>query len=135
MKIRKEILDKVKEHAKSSFPIEACGYLASKDGVVTDIYKMTNVDDSTEHFSFDPQEQISVYLDSKSKGLKLDGVYHSHPYTPARPSPEDIKLAYDPNISYVIASLAQDEIVIKSFRIVSGEVTQEEIEEIENELL
>lgn len=130
MRIRKEILDEIKEHAKGSFPIEACGYLASKDGILGDIYKMTNVDNSTDHFSFDPQEQINVYLDSKSKGLRLDAVYHSHPYTPARPSQEDIKLAYDPNISYVIASLSEEEIVIKSFRIVNGEVTQEEIEEI-----
>lgn len=130
MKIRKEILVAIKEHARNSFPIEACGYLASKDGVTGDIYKMTNVDNSTEHFSFDPQEQINVFLDSKSKGLKLDGVYHSHPYTPARPSEEDIKLAYDPNISYIIASLAEEEIVIKSFRIVDGKATQEEIEEI-----
>lgn len=130
MKIRKEILEAIKEHSKSSFPIEACGYLASKDGVVSDIYKMTNVDNRADHFSFDPQEQINVFLDSKSKGLKLDGVYHSHPYTPARPSKEDIKLAYDPNISYVIASLAEEEIVIKSFRIVNNEATQEEIEEI-----
>ena len=130
MKIRKGILAQIKAHAKDSFPIEACGYLASKDGEVVEIYKMINTDNSEEHFSFDPQEQINVFLDSKAKGLKLDGVYHSHPYTPARPSEEDIKLAYDPNLSYVIASLAEDEIVVKSFRIANGQVLQEDIEEI-----
>ena len=53
--------------------------------------------------------------------------YHSHPETPARPSVEDIRLAYDPEISYVIISLAAVLPDIKSFRFRNGEVEKEEI--------
>lgn len=130
MKIKTEILEKIKLHAKSTYPIEACGYLAAKDDLIENIYEMKNIDNSEEHFSFDPEEQIAVYLDSKKQGLKLTATYHSHPYTPARPSEEDIKLAYDPNLIYIIASLQTEEIDIKAFRIVDGKVTKEPIEEI-----
>ena len=51
--------------------------------------------------------------------------------TPARPSEEDIKLAYDPNISYVIASLADNKEDIKYFRIKGGVVEKEELEIVE----
>jgi proteasome lid subunit RPN8/RPN11 len=54
--------------------------------------------------------------------------YHSHPETPARPSDEDIRLVYDPNISYVIVSLAAGQTDVKSFRIQNGVVEKEEIE-------
>ena len=130
MKINKELMEQMRSHARRIYPVEACGYVASKDGVHIELYEMTNIDNSPEHFSFDKDEQIRVYLDSRSKGLTLSAVYHSHPYTPARPSIEDIELAYDKNLSYIIASLAEEEIVIKSFKIVNKIVTQEQIEEI-----
>jgi proteasome lid subunit RPN8/RPN11 len=47
--------------------------------------------------------------------------YHSHPATPARPSVEDIRLAYDPDIFYFIISLATGKPEIKAFRIINGE--------------
>ncbi|PIU47526.1 MAG: hypothetical protein COS94_06795, partial [Candidatus Hydrogenedentes bacterium CG07_land_8_20_14_0_80_42_17] len=62
------------------------------------------------------------------------GVYHSHPATPARPSQEDIKLAFDPSISYVIISLAEKDPVAKSFLIKDGKVDIEPIEIINDEV-
>ena len=89
---------------------------------------MTNTDQSPEHFSLDPAEQFSVLKKSRELGLDISGVYHSHPSTPARPSEEDIKLAYDPSVSYVIMSLLEKDITIKSFRIRDGKVNPEPIE-------
>ena len=65
-----------------------------------------------------------------AEDLKLAAVYHSHPETPARPSQEDIRLAFDPQISYVIVSLAQPDPSIKSFKIREGNVQHEEIEPV-----
>ena len=67
-------------------------------------------------------------IDGEKKGFELAGVYHSHPTSPARPSQEDIKLAYDPDLSYVIVSLADWENPLKSFRIRDSQVEPEEIE-------
>jgi hypothetical protein len=48
--------------------------------------------------------------------------------SPARPSQEDIRLAYDPYISYVIISLADGGEDVKSFKIKDGQVIPENIE-------
>lgn len=120
MKIKKSIYYEIIKHAKEDFPIEACGYFAGKDGEITEVFRMKNVDNSPEHFSFDPEEQFKVYKMSRKLGLKVLGVYHSHPYTPARMSEEDIKLAYDETLIYAIVSLANKEPVIKLFKVING---------------
>lgn len=131
MKIKKEIHQKIIAHAKAGTPIEVCGYLASKDGVISKHYELTNIDQSEDHFSFDPKEQFETVKDARNNGFDLSAVYHSHPVTPARPSQEDIRLAYDPNISYVIVSLADGGEDVKSFKIKDGEVTPEEVKIID----
>ncbi len=114
------------KQGQNELPNEACGYLAGKDGVGLKLIPMTNVDHSPEHFTMDAKEQFQAVKDARSEGLKLIGIYHTHPETPARPSNEDIKLAYDPNISYLITSMIDED--IKSFKIKNGEVTKEPIE-------
>lgn len=128
MKIPKEIIDAIFEHATTQAPVEACGYLAGKDDRVLRYYRMTNIDQSEEHFSFDPKEQFRVIKATRKEGIELIGVYHSHPVTPARPSKEDIHLAYDPSIIYMIVSLADNKKTVKSFKISGEEVTSEPLE-------
>ena len=125
--IKKDVFDQIIAHAKKDLPNEACGYLAGNDGVVTLSYQLTNVDHSPEHFSFDPSEQFRAVKDARNKGLQILANYHSHPETPSRPSQEDIRLAYDPEIGYVIISLAATEPVVKSFRIINGSAIHEDL--------
>ena len=126
--ISQQIIDQLFDHAKLGLPEEVCGYLAGTGREVTKQFRMTNVDHSNEHFSFDPAEQFQVLRTSRKEGLTILANYHSHPETPARPSVEDIRLAYDPEISYVIVSLAGAVPDIKSFIIRNGEVEKEEIQ-------
>jgi [CysO sulfur-carrier protein]-S-L-cysteine hydrolase len=125
--IPKEIIDEIIEQAKNGLPEEICGYLAGNDRKVTRRFPLTNVDHSPEHFSFDPAEQFKTVKEARNADLEILANYHSHPETPARPSQEDIRLAFDPTISYVIVSLAAELPDIKSFRINKGEVDKEEI--------
>jgi len=125
--IKKSVVPGIIDHAKQGLPYEACGYLASKDNVVVRFFLLKNADRSAEHFSFDPAEQFAVVREIRKSGLEPAAVIHSHPSTPARPSAEDIRLARDPGLSYVIVSLAAAEPVIKSFRINDATVTPEEI--------
>ena len=131
MKIKRDVLEKIIKHAQEGAPIEMCGYLAARNGVVSKQYKMMNVDNSEEHFAFDPKEQFAAVKDARTGGLELSAVYHSHPATPARPSQEDIRLAYDPSISYVIISLAGKQPDVRSFKIKDAQVTREDIEIVE----
>ncbi|GAB4340749.1 MAG: M67 family metallopeptidase [Desulfobulbaceae bacterium] len=134
VRIATSVLQAISEHALREHPIEACGYLAAQDGVIVAHYELTNVDGSPEHFTMDHREQFAAVRDMRGRGLRLAAVYHSHPETPARPSAEDIRLAYDPDISYVIVSLAnmRKKPDIRSFRITKGVVHPEEIETVEH---
>lgn len=120
-KINKTIIDDIIKHSKADAPIEACGYLLGKEGSITLSLPMTNLDKSGEHFTFVPEEQFQALKKSRELGLKLVGVYHSHPESPARPSDEDKRLLVDPTYVYIIASLAEAEPVVRAFSIVKGQ--------------
>ncbi|GAB7026000.1 M67 family metallopeptidase [Geotalea toluenoxydans] len=129
LKIPKVIHDDIIAHARAGFPLEVCGILGGTAGTVSVIYRMTNTDQSNEHFMMDPKEQFAVIKELRANGLEMLAIYHSHPETPARPSEEDIRLALTPNVSYVIASLAeQEKPAVNSFSISGGTVMPEPIE-------
>jgi proteasome lid subunit RPN8/RPN11 len=128
LKIPQHIYDDMIAHAQEGFPLEVCGILGGRGDTVAVNYRMTNTDQSNEHFMMDPREQFAVVKDVRAKGLEMTAVYHSHPETPARPSAEDIRLALTPGISHVIVSLAvAGQPVARSFRITDGAVEAEEI--------
>jgi len=128
LKIPQNIISQLFDHARQGLPEEVCGYLAGTGREVSVHFPMTNIDHSPDHFSFDPAEQFKVVREVRNAGLEILANYHSHPASPARPSAEDIRLAYDPNISYVIVSLAAEQPDIKSFRIRNGMVETEVIQ-------
>ncbi|MBM3711924.1 MAG: M67 family metallopeptidase [Actinobacteria bacterium] len=117
LKINQKVVDEIYRHAVKESPLEACGYLAGSDNTVFKNYAMTNIDKSTDHFTMDINEQFMVIKKAKNEGLKIIAVYHSHPNSPARLSEEDRRLANDPGISYVIVSIAENKLDIKSFKL------------------
>jgi len=125
MKISESDVKAIFKQGKEESPLEACGYLAGKDNAVTKVFPMVNIDKSKEHFSFDPAEQFKVMREVRNVGLDILGVYHTHPNSPAKPSAEDIKLAYDNSVVYVIASLLSGLEDIKAYKISKGEAAQE----------
>jgi proteasome lid subunit RPN8/RPN11 len=133
LRIQKKVMTAVFDHAARELPYEACGYLAEKNSLVCKHYELTNLDKSAVHFSMDPKEQFAAIKDMRGLGLKLNGVYHSHPAGPTHPSAEDIKLAHDPDIVYVIVSLADNKPTVSAFSIHKGEVTPEPIEILDKE--
>ena len=128
LKIKLDVINKIVKQGLAEAPLEACGYLAEKDGVVCEHFELTNIDKSPVHFSMDPAEQFAAVKKCRDQGLKIRAVYHSHPETPARPSAEDIRLAFDPSLSYVIVSLAGAKPNIKSYIIQQGVVEPEPLE-------
>jgi len=131
LRIKKEIFDKIVEHGRQEAPLEACGYLAEKDGLICKYIEMKNVDRSPIHYSMDPAQQFAAVKNCRDEGFTIRAVYHSHPETSAYPSAEDVKLAYDPSLSYVIVSLAKEKPSINSFTIKNDNVFQDKIKIIE----
>jgi len=128
LKIPRSIYTDMIDHSEQGAPLEICGILGGREGMVFETYRMTNTDQSNEHFMMDSREQFAVVRDLRSKGLEMSAIYHSHPETPARPSEEDIRLALTPGVSHVIISLATaEQPVARSYKIADGSVEAEEL--------
>lgn len=134
LKITREVLEKLQAHAQKEAPLEACGYLARDEaGQVADEWApLRNVDQSRMHYSMDSREQLEVIRRLRSRQKRICAVYHSHPVGPARMSREDIRLAHDPALSYVIISLTDRENAIRSFRLENATAVEEELEFVES---
>ena len=121
IQIPNKVYDEILDWAKQGLPNEACGLLAGvregEDVKVEKVYCMQNTDHSAEHFSMDAREQFTAIRDMRKNGWILIGNVHSHPSSPARPSEEDKRLAYDGGILYLILSLQEEEPDLKAFRI------------------
>ncbi len=111
--VSKSDFEKIVEEARTRFPEEACGLIAGvKDGddaEIRKVYLLENIDHSREHFTMDPKDQLAAIKDMRKEGLTPLGNWHSHPETPARPSDEDKRLAFDKNAIYCILSLQEEE--------------------------
>lgn len=130
--IQKSDYETMVAHAKKELPNEACGLIAGtiEEGkkVVEKVYYLTNIDQSNEHFSLDPKEQLTAIKDMRANGFTPLGNWHSHPESPSRPSEEDKRLAYDSSASYMILSLMEPENpVLNSFHIEGTDSTKEEL--------
>ena len=124
LQIEQKILIAIQAHGRREEPNEACGYLAAKDGIASRHFELTNIDAAPDHYSMDPAEQFATIRQIRAEGMQVAGVYHTHPDTPARPSMEDIRLAYDPGLLYVIVSLMAGVEPILAYKLNQGEVVQ-----------
>jgi proteasome lid subunit RPN8/RPN11 len=133
VKIKHSDFEAIIAHARSGLPNEACGLIAgnivNNIKTIDKIYLLSDPDNSPEHFSIDPREQLAAVKDMRAHGISPLGNFHSHPSTPARPSEEDIRLSYDPKASYLILSLLDEETpVLKAFGVTGGEVMPQTLE-------
>ena len=125
MRIKREATEHILTHAEMDAPVEACGYLLGSKDVIEWAVAITNAEEREDHFTFDPQEQYEAYKKADKLGMEIVGAYHSHPRTQAYPSPEDVRLAFDPGLLYVIASLMDGGRMVRAFWIERGEVREE----------
>jgi proteasome lid subunit RPN8/RPN11 len=123
----KKFTNEIIAHALRDDPNECCGILASKDGSVTKLFHVTNVENSPYRYSMDPKELLSILREIDDHKWDLLAVYHSHTHSPAYPSDTDVRLASLPDAYYILVSLENKENpVIRCFRIVDQAITEEE---------
>lgn len=122
------LFKEIVEHGLRGFPNEACGLLAGRDGQAVRFYPMRNADASPVTYRLDPREQLHVFDELEREGLQLFGIVHSHTHSEPYPSETDRRQAFYPESLYLILGLADRERpVLRAFRIVEGEVTEEEL--------
>ena len=134
LRISQAYVDAIVAHARRDFPDEACGIVAGPEGsdLAARLVPMTNADRSPTFFRFDPGEQLRLYNAMDDADEEIVVVYHSHTATEAYPSRTDIAYASEPGAHYVLVSTrehgnSEGPVDFRSYRIVDGTVTEEEV--------
>lgn len=118
-RLREEIF----AHAREETPKECCGLVVGRNGVATRIVRCTNASPTPEvRYSL---REIRRVFEIEDDGDELVGIYHSHPRSPAYPSPTDRREAHWPSAAYVIVSLRTNDVEIHAYRIRERDVVTE----------
>ncbi len=128
--IERALVDKIIAHARADHPDEACGIIAGPAGSDRPVryVAMENAERSPTFYRFDSKEQLKVWREMDDRDEEPVVIYHSHTATEAYPSRTDISYAFEPNAHYVLVSTrADDDTEFRSYRILDGEVTEEEV--------
>lgn len=113
------------EHARAHYPNEACALLGGTAGAPERLYLVPNAEASPSFYVVEPKAQLAVMRALDDDDLELVGVFHSHTFSEAYPSPTDVALAGYPEALYMILSLADpDAPYLRAFRIVDGHVDE-----------
>jgi proteasome lid subunit RPN8/RPN11 len=123
------LLQQIGAHAISCYPEEACGLLVgiSATDTVLEFHSCVNVAQSARVYTLDPLQHLRIERDAENRGLDVIGVIHSHTHTEAFPSSTDVDQAPDPAWHYMIVTLMRGVSEPRSFRIVNGQVSEEEV--------
>jgi [CysO sulfur-carrier protein]-S-L-cysteine hydrolase len=130
LSIDSELVEAIIAHARRDHPDEACGVVAGPTGSDRPLrlVPMVNAERSPTFYRFDSLEQLAVWREMDQRDEEPIVIYHSHTATEAYPSRTDIAYAAEPTAHYVVVSTREtDTVEIRSFRIVDGEVTEEEV--------
>ncbi len=143
-------------HALDGMPLEACGLFAgipaaapvsasaadaataptaaqsaevqiSAESQVLRFYPCVNEAQSSKLYTVPGKAFLQADRDAEANGWQILGVMHSHTHTDAYPSPTDVAQAPDPDWHYVIVSLRDDLPSLRSYRIVDGTITEEQV--------
>lgn len=129
LQLPKHFADAIVAQARAEYPNEACGLLAGRDQEASQIYQMTNAERSPVIYRMDPKEQLKVFNDMEDAGLELVAIYHSHTRSAAYPSATDVSLAYYPEATYLIVSLADENAPdLRGWKIVDGKISEVPLE-------
>ncbi|MGH3492047.1 MAG: Mov34/MPN/PAD-1 family protein [Sciscionella sp.] len=137
LRIRQSLVEKIVAHARRDHPDEACGVIAGADGsdVPTRFIEMANAARSPTFYEFDSADLLALYREMDANDEVPVVVYHSHTATEAYPSRTDISYASEPFAHYVLVSTRRENTEeFRSFRIVDGQVREEEVEIVESYL-
>ena len=134
LSISQDLVDALVAHARADHPDEACGVIAGAAGsdVPTRHIPMINAARSTTFYEFESSDLLKLYRELDANDEDPVVIYHSHTATEAYPSRTDISDASEPFAHYVLISTREtgtDEgpYDFRSFRIVDGVVTEEEV--------
>jgi proteasome lid subunit RPN8/RPN11 len=137
--ITRALHDAIVDHARADHPDEACGVVAGPAGTGRPerFIPMLNAARSPTFYEFDSGDLLKLYREMDDLDEEPVVVYHSHTATEAYPSRTDVSYASEPGAHYVLVSTADSgsedgPFQFRSYRIVDGEITEEDVQVVEN---
>lgn len=135
LRIEEQIWDAIVAHAKRDHPDEACGVVAGAIGSDRPerFVPMRNAAPTPYTlYEFASDDLFQLYREMDNRGEEPVVIYHSHTHTQAYPSQTDLSLASEPGAHYVLVSTrhhgsAEGPVDFRSFRIVDGEIQEEDV--------
>jgi proteasome lid subunit RPN8/RPN11 len=122
--MREQIFD----HARREAPRECCGVIVGPIGELREFLELTNTYEGVDFYEPEPNQLFKVYREAEERGWEFTAIYHSHPVSVAYPSQRDVEHAGWPDSVYIICSLEKPESpYLRAFRIVDGEIAEQEI--------
>ena len=127
------LIEEMVAHARRDHPDEACGVIAGPDyDTPSRFIPMVNAARSPTFYEFDSGDLLRLYRDMDDRDEVPAVVYHSHTATEAYPSRTDVAYASEPDAHYVLVSTretgnADGPYELRSFQIVDGQITEEEV--------
>ncbi|MEU9231355.1 M67 family metallopeptidase [Streptomyces subrutilus] len=135
--LTQDLYDRIVAHARQDHPDEACGVVAGPAGTGRPerFIPMLNAARSPTFYEFDSKDLLALYRELDDRDEDPVIVYHSHTATEAYPSRTDVTYANEPHAHYVVVSTADKdglgEFQFRSYRIVDGVITEEEVQVVE----
>ena len=123
-------MDAIVAHARRDHPDEACGVVAGpeRSDRPERFIPMLNAARSPTFYEFDSGDLLRLYREMDGNDEVPVVIYHSHTATEAFPSRTDVSYASEPEAHYVLVSTRAETDEFRSYRIVDGEITEEQVE-------
>lgn len=112
IKISREEVEKIYEHAKETYPEECCGFLIGeieKRVLKTEKTRNISLEMRERRYLIDPKTIYDLDQKLEKKKLRIIGYYHSHPNSVPIPSEYDRNHAW-PWYTYIIVSIRNKQI-------------------------
>lgn len=114
----------VRAHAQRETPNECCGLLVGTAGQIDEAVCARNMLASDSRYELDPRTHLETNRRLRGTPRQVVGVYHSHPRSPAVPSPRDLQEAHYPEFVWLIVSLQTTAEECRAYRIVDGRANE-----------
>jgi [CysO sulfur-carrier protein]-S-L-cysteine hydrolase len=126
VRISRDLVEEIVQHAREDLPNECCGIVSTKDGGAVQVYRAANAVPSPLRFEIDPRDLIRIHTDIETAGHEMGLMYHSHVKSRAYPSQTDVNFAQNwPGVVWLIVSLAdRDAPDLRGFKITGPEIEE-----------
>lgn len=115
---------RMEKHVARQAPLEACGLLGGRAGVVLEMVLVPNVLRSPCAFRMDPAAQVAALLRFEELGYDTLAIFHSHPQGPLGLSARDLAELGYPEAVHLVWAPSQGEWRCRAFVVQNREARE-----------